>query len=179
MPSFLTAYRRDVVATIGGALLGAAAGRGHRPLAAAAAVPASTGRGWIRRARRYAAPSRARLWRYAFELEVRPSRTPQIRSAGSRTDRPDVQAATERWGTAAECPGPFQIATAVTGGRLLGPWPSELSAGPFPMRSGRRPTLTHRHRECRLHDHFACRPTTLAAHGRATLPRQPSAPAWH
>lgn len=128
MPSFLTAYRRDVVATIGGTLLGAAAGRGHRPLAAAAGVPASTARGWIRRARRGCAPTRARLRRYASELEVQPSRSPPVADPIGQLLEPIAritQAVQERWGAAVERVSPFQIATAVSGGRLLGPWPSE------------------------------------------------------
>lgn len=128
MPSFLAAYRRDVVATIGGALLGAASGRGHRQLAAAAGVPASTARGWIRRARRGCAPTGARLRRYAFELEVQPSRSPPAADPIGQLLEPIAQvtqAVQERWGAALERVSPFQIATAVSGGRLLGPWPSE------------------------------------------------------
>ncbi len=128
LPSFLTAYRRDVVGTIGGVLLGAAAGHGHRPLAAAAAVPASTARGWIRRGRRGCAPTAARLRRYALELEAQPSRSPPGADPIGRLLEPIaqvMQAAKERWAAVAALPGPFQIATAVSGGRLLGPWPSE------------------------------------------------------
>ena len=51
LPSFLLAFRRDVVATVGHALVGAARGIGHRPLARDAGVPAATLRGWLRRAR--------------------------------------------------------------------------------------------------------------------------------
>src|SRR5436190_11053509 len=39
LPSFLLAYRRDVVATVGQALVGGALGVGHRPLARNAALP--------------------------------------------------------------------------------------------------------------------------------------------
>ncbi len=127
VPSFLTAYRRDVVATIGEVLLGSASGRGHRPLAAAAAVPASTARGWIRRARRGCAPTGARLRRYAFELDVQPSRSPPAADPVGNLLEPIAlvtQAVQARWGAALERVGPFQIATAVSGGRLLGPWPS-------------------------------------------------------
>jgi len=127
VPSFLTAYRRDVVATIGEVLLGSASGRGHRPLAAAAAVPASTARGWIRRARRGCAPTGARLRRHAFELDVQPNRSPPATDPVGNLLEPIAlvtQAAQARWGAALGRVGPFQIATAVSGGRLLGPWPS-------------------------------------------------------
>ena len=128
VPSFLTAYRRDVVTTIGAVLLGAASGRGHRPLAAAAAVPPSTARGWIRRARRGCAPTGARLRRYAFELDVQPSRSPPAADPVGSLLEPIAlvtQAVRACWGAALKRTGPFQIATAVSGGRLLGPWPAE------------------------------------------------------
>jgi Domain of unknown function (DUF6431) len=67
LPSFLLAYRRDVVATIGAALLGAARGVGHRPLADSAGLPATTVRGWLRRAR-CALSARAALVAFLCQL---------------------------------------------------------------------------------------------------------------
>jgi transposase-like protein len=50
----LLPHRAYTVAVIGQALLGAARGRGHRPIAAELAAPEATVRSWIRRARRTA-----------------------------------------------------------------------------------------------------------------------------
>lgn len=52
LPSFLLAYRRDSLTTIGRALLTAARGGGHRTVADGVDLPAATVRGWLRRARR-------------------------------------------------------------------------------------------------------------------------------
>ena len=54
LPSFLYARRTDIAEMIFGALEMAAAGRGHRPVAAWAGVPEASARGWLRRARQVA-----------------------------------------------------------------------------------------------------------------------------
>jgi hypothetical protein len=51
----LLSPRAYTIAVIGAALVGAARGEGHRPLAARLDVPAATVRGWLRRARANAA----------------------------------------------------------------------------------------------------------------------------
>ena len=89
LPSFLLAYGRDVVATVGQALVGGARGLGHRPLARDAGLPAATVRGWLRRARR-AAHTRMTLARGLYELGGnRPGRPrAETRSAGYWTRSP-------------------------------------------------------------------------------------------
>ena len=62
--------RRDDVSSIGSALLCAGIdGVGHRPIAAELAVPASTVRGWLRRARAGAAWIGAQAMRWAHRLD--------------------------------------------------------------------------------------------------------------
>jgi len=68
LPSFLVPRRLDWAPVIGAALERAAAGHGQRPSAAAPALPQTTVRGWLRRARARAALTAARLWRFAQEL---------------------------------------------------------------------------------------------------------------
>lgn len=123
LPSFLLAYRRDVADTVGAALLGAASGRGHRALAATLGLPAETVRGWLRRARETQATRRARasLFGFAFALGADPPRPPPI---------PDpllwlldaVASAHERAWARYGPPmgGPWNLASALTRGRLLG-----------------------------------------------------------
>src|SRR5207247_6237391 len=55
LPSFVVPRRLDAAIVIGAALELAAAGRGHRPLAARLSLPATTVRGRLRRARAQAA----------------------------------------------------------------------------------------------------------------------------
>lgn len=92
---------------IGHALLGAARGRGHRPIAAELAVPADTVRSWLRRARR----SAHQLWTIgvqavvALDPEALPTR-----------DRPDALA------HAVEA----LVAAALTARKQLGPNEAEL-----------------------------------------------------
>jgi hypothetical protein len=62
--------RRDVVAVIGAALLGRAAGEGYRPIAARLNVPEDTVRGWLRRFRRDAEAIRAHFSRWSLALDV-------------------------------------------------------------------------------------------------------------
>ena len=83
LPSFLLAYRRDVVATVGQALVGATRGAGHRPLARDAGVPAATVRGWLRRAR-HAAHAHATLTRC-------------LHSLGGQLPRPTARGDPVRW----------------------------------------------------------------------------------
>ena len=119
LPSFLLAYRRDVVATVGQALVGATRGAGHRPLARDAGVPAATVRGWLRRAR-HAAHAHATLTRC-------------LHSLGGQLPRPTARGDPVRWlldaiaavhhsarallGRIDRCP--FGLASTITDGRLL------------------------------------------------------------
>jgi len=119
LPSFLLAYRRDVVATVGQALLGAARGLGYRPLADTAGVPAATVRGWLRRARN--------------GLTARAALVGMLHELGGELQRPrargdpltwlldaigDVHhAARARLQRIDRCP--FNVASAITNGKLL------------------------------------------------------------
>jgi hypothetical protein len=62
----LLAHRAYTVRVIGRALLGAARGQGHRPIAARLAVPEGTVRSWLRRARQ----SAHRLWTIGVQAVV-------------------------------------------------------------------------------------------------------------
>lgn len=66
----------DLASAIGLALVMAAAGRGHRPVAAAAGVPETTARGWLRRLRARAAWLRMWFARLAWELGGQTARAP-------------------------------------------------------------------------------------------------------
>ena len=76
LPSFVVPRRLDAAPVIGAALEQAAAGRGHRPLAASFGLPATTVRGWLRRARAQARLLAARLWQLAQELGALAPRAP-------------------------------------------------------------------------------------------------------
>jgi hypothetical protein len=60
--------RRDAIETVGAALLKAAAGHGHRVIADQLALPPSTVRNWLRRARRRAEHLRGQALRALFAL---------------------------------------------------------------------------------------------------------------
>jgi transposase-like protein len=105
---------------IGQALIAAARGRGHRPIARELDVPCGTVRGWVRRARRSAGPLRAAGVQavVALDPEALPAR-----------DRPDELAyALDALGAAAMALGdrlgvqhasPWARVTVLTRGRLL------------------------------------------------------------
>jgi hypothetical protein len=76
LPSFVVPRRLDAAPVLGAALELAAAGRGHRPIAALLSLPATTVRGWLRRLRAGAGPVAARLWRFAQELGALAPRPP-------------------------------------------------------------------------------------------------------
>lgn len=119
LPSFLLAYRRDVVATVGQALVGAGRGAGHRPLARDAGVPAATVRGWLRRARR-AAHAHATLARWLYSLgEQLPRPAARGDPLGWLLDAIAAvdQTAREQFARIDRCP--FGLASTITDGRLL------------------------------------------------------------
>jgi hypothetical protein len=120
LPSFLLAYRRDLVAAVAGAVAGAVGGTGHRTLARPAGVPAATVRGWLRRARRNP-PARATLIRMLVDLGGEPPR-PSARGDPLNWLVDAIaavhQTARARLAAIDECP--FNVASAITNGRLLG-----------------------------------------------------------
>lgn len=129
LPSFLCPRRRDVVCAIGAALLGAAAGRGHRPLAGSLSVPETTLRDWLRRLRRRAEPLRARFLRFADALGAEAPRPPPGAEPLAWLVAAIVHAyaaARARLGEGAVADGLWAFASAASGGALLAytdsPW---------------------------------------------------------
>ena len=127
LPDVALGRRVDVVAVIGRALMAAAAGLGHRRVAAQLDRPASTVRGWLRRFRLAAVRVAAHFTAWALRLD--PNLAP-VAPAGSQ-----VADAVEAVGVAARAaslrlgprPG-WSWASALTAGRLLSntntPWPA-------------------------------------------------------
>ncbi|MFV2063701.1 MAG: DUF6431 domain-containing protein [Chloroflexota bacterium] len=115
LPSFVLPRRWDTVGAVGRAAELAAAGQGHRRIAAALGRPETTVRGWLRRLRSLAPTLTTTLLARAvalgwsgFELPV--AGLPRLCAA--------VRALAERWpgGRPAD---PWYVAGVVTGGRLL------------------------------------------------------------
>src|SRR5512132_4437686 len=114
--------RADRVEVVGAALLAAAGGRGHRPIAAALGLPPDTVRGWLRRARERAEWLRALAMRRALEAD--PVLGPVVLRRSRLADAVEalglaVAALTRRLGVLAASPWP--VIAALTGGRLLAP----------------------------------------------------------
>lgn len=127
LPVSVLVRRADCVAVIGAALLAFAGGWGHRRVAAAVGVPVSTVRGWLRR---FAV--RARGWRERFTVVLvglDPAPGP-VRSRGWEVaDAVEViglgaASAVRRFGPRP----PWEFASAISGGLLLGP----VGSGPVP-----------------------------------------------
>jgi Homeodomain-like domain len=123
LPVGVLVRRADAAVVVGAALVAKAAGWGHRRIAVWLGRPASTVRGWLRR---FAA--RAGLWRAAFttllcELDPDP---PVLEPAGGAVA--DAVAAIlaaagavgRRWPVLVVGLSPWELAVAVTWGRLLG-----------------------------------------------------------
>ena len=123
LPVSVLARRADTAAVIGAALAGGAAGLGHRRVAERARR-ASTVRGWLRR---FAA--RAEVLRSAFTgvlcaLDPDPLLPAAAGSPAADAVAVIVAAAgavVRRWGAEALVLSPWELAAAVTGGRLLAP----------------------------------------------------------
>jgi hypothetical protein len=116
--------RADAAVVIGAALVAKAAGWGHRRIAVWLGRPASTVRGWLRRFVARAGPLRAVFTTLLCELDADP---PLPEPAGSQVA--DAVAAIlaaagavgRRWHGLALGLSPWEVAAAVTEGRLLGP----------------------------------------------------------
>jgi transposase-like protein len=124
LPVSVLARRADAAAVIGAAVAGAAAGLGHRQVAERAGRAAATVRGWLRRFR-----SRAEVLRSAFTgvlcaLDPDPLLPSPAGSPAGDAVAAIVAAAAavvRRWGCGALALSPWELAAAVTGGRLLAP----------------------------------------------------------
>jgi hypothetical protein len=122
LPAACLPRRADRVESVGAALLAAADGLGHRPIAAALEVPPDTVRGWLRRARRRAEWLRVQATALAYQADPSLGAIPPRRSALADAVEALGQAAaalTRRLGVLAA--SPWQLIAAFTGGRLLAP----------------------------------------------------------
>lgn len=115
------AYGSDVVVA---ALVAAADGTGHRPIAARLGVPEGTVRGWLRRARHHAEATRARALQVIVALD--PDQVPDTPRPTRLAEALDAMAVAAhlvavRWKMTAPL---RHLALIITGGRLLSPSPS-------------------------------------------------------
>lgn len=127
LPDVCLGRRRDAVAVIGAALVARAAGATHQAIAAALELPATTVRGWLRRAEECAETIRAHFTGWAAALDR--SAVADVRPAGGR-----LADAVEAIGTATRAVvlelgqprSPWALASVLTAGWLLGntsaPW---------------------------------------------------------
>lgn len=121
LPDVCLARRRDAVAVIGAALVARAAGATQEAIAAELELPATTVRGWLRRAEERAEPMRAHFcgWAAALDRAV----VAELRPAGGR-----LADAVEAIGIAARAVvlvlgqprSPWALASVLTAGWLLG-----------------------------------------------------------
>jgi transposase-like protein len=124
LPAGVLARRADAAGVIGVALTGAAAGLGHRTIAAQLGRAASTVRGWLRRFALRAEPLRSAFTVLACVLDADPLLPGP---AGSPLADAVVAivaacaAAGRRWGALESAVSPWDLASAVTSGRLLCP----------------------------------------------------------
>jgi hypothetical protein len=132
--------RADSAAVIGVALVGRAAGLGHRRIAAGLSVASSTVRGWLRRFGAQAEPIRAAFTILARDLAPDPPPIEATSSAFADAARAVLSAATAagvRWPLVLTV-SVWELAGAVTGGRLLSP------SGPGMLTNTTRPWAGHR-----------------------------------
>jgi hypothetical protein len=122
--------RADEVVVIGAGVVLAAAGWGHRRIAARLDRPAGTVRGWVRRMR-----ERAQVLRLGFtELLVAVDPDPVVPDPGGGALAEAVTvlvaaalATARRWGAAVSGLSVWELAAAVTSGGLLSPTGSVVS----------------------------------------------------
>lgn len=124
LPVFALLRRADLASVVGAALRAKAAGAGVRTIAAASQVAASTVRGWLRR---FAGRAEAvRVLFTAVVVDVAADPVPPGPSGGVFADAvAAIEAAALVVGRRWPPPGPvWEVAVAVSGGRLLSPgWP--------------------------------------------------------
>lgn len=127
LPAWCVPGRSDDAETIGSALLAAAQGQGHRPIAAKLGRPATTVRGWLRAARGQVETLRAQ----AYTLQGRVESPSEERLVPAGSGLADALAAlgaaaaaikrflgVDRYRTTA-----WEYLVLITGGRLLRPRP--------------------------------------------------------
>jgi hypothetical protein len=138
LPVMVLLRRADTSAVIGAALVAKAAGAGHRRIAMVLGRPAETVRGWLRRF-----AGRAEVVRVVFTVWVRalaPDPVMPDPAGGAWADAIAVIAAAataiaDRFVLLTV--SPWEVATAVSGGRLLAPgWPGNVDQHQFTLTSG-------------------------------------------
>lgn len=133
LPVSVLVRRADAVGVIGAALVWSAAGWGHGRVAERLGRPVSTVRGWLRRFRERVEPVRAAFTALLCALDANPLLPEPAGSDVADAVVADAVAAivaaagavTRRWAVPAGFPelmvSPWQVAAAVTCGRLLAP----------------------------------------------------------
>jgi hypothetical protein len=124
LPVSVLVRRADAAGVIGEALAGAAAGLGHRRVAERAGRPAATVRGWLRRFTARAEALRAAFTGVVCALDPDPLLPAPAGSPAGDAVAAIVAAAVavgRRWGGGAFALSPWELAAAVTDGRLLAP----------------------------------------------------------
>lgn len=131
LPVVALARRADVAVVIGAGLEAKAAGGGHRRIARALGRPAATVRGWLRRFASRAEPVRVVFTSLAVWVD--PDSVPTVPGSSPLADAVVAVAAAasavgRRWGGRLLALSVWQVAAALTHGRLLSPvLPVELT----------------------------------------------------
>jgi hypothetical protein len=123
LPVSCLARRADVVAVIGAALGQAAAGWGHRRIAERLGRPAGTVRGWLRRFAARAGPLRSAFTALLCDLDPDPVVPEPAGSPVADAVAAIVAAAAavaRRWARPVVAVSAWEVAAAVSSGRLLG-----------------------------------------------------------
>lgn len=119
LPDVLVSGRVDLASVIGWALEAKAAGRGHRPIAAELLVPASTVRGWLRRAASRGGGVATRLFA-VMALAAPAARAPPVVGPVATLVVAVRAAAASFEGLSGEPVDRWRFAVLHTSGRLLG-----------------------------------------------------------
>jgi len=127
LPDVVLARRVDSAAVIGAALLGAAGGAGHRPIARRLGRPVDTVRGWLRRTRASTARIREHFSAWAHALD--PLLSPAAPAGTALADAVETIAGAARAASLRLGLRPvWSWASAMTAGALLSntncPWPA-------------------------------------------------------
>jgi hypothetical protein len=124
LPVSVLVRRADAATVIGAALALAAAGLGHRLIAQRLGRPVATVRGWLRRFASRAGPLRAAFTALVGALDPDP-RLPAPGGSGLADAVAAIVAAAgavaRRWGQVVSALSPWELASAVSLGGLLGP----------------------------------------------------------
>jgi hypothetical protein len=129
LPASVLLRRAVVVTVVGAGLLAKAGGLGHRRVAAEVGRPASTVRGWLRRAGRVADQVLAVLAAVAAELGVEfVPPAPADQSVASVVEAVGGLARAVGRRLGGSC-SPWRLAAVVCGGRLLAPQGPDLVSG--------------------------------------------------